>query len=261
MENTSSPIQSANRRAGLFVSGVLVLFAIGSIAGGYYFFFLSRTASTVDTGVGQALPKAALTATEIGNPVQFFHKTFSAKNYHVRVINTDGVQNFSFYYEKGVLVRIDGEGKYSSDNVSIIKEGKLYSINEKDKTFVEMNLDHPSATYLMEIYKVASILDPILQGETPTAPVWTAIDPQSTADRNTLEFQSLGRKFVSYVPGSIGLVDIKMTLNVQTGLITAVSLKSPKDPNWNAVTFQYEEISDMASLKRFPADYKKVDPV
>lgn len=246
--------QTENIKPFILSAVIVVLVLIGGAATTYYLYAHSK---------GNATQPSVSKTTEVGeikNPVTFFYQNFSAKDYHVRVTGKDNTPEFSFYYEKGVLVRIDGEGTYSSDNISIIKNGKLYSINEKEKTFVEMGLDESRATYILELYKVGSILDPILQGESPAATPWTLIS-QNSVNKDAREYQTTGRKFVSYVPGSKGLVDIRVTLDIQTGLITTASIKSPQDQNWNPVHFQYEEVNDIQSLKNFPRDYKKVSPL
>lgn len=122
-----------------------------------------------------------------------------------------------------------------------------------------MNIDDPQSTFLLPTYKVSSVFDPILEGETPTATPWT-LASKGSADKNVIEYETKGRKLMSYLlPGNASLVDIKLTLNTQTSLITSISMKSDKDLGWHLVEFQYEEIKDIESLKTFPRDYKKVD--
>lgn len=243
-----------NHKRKLFLLTMVVVVVIGIAIAAYYYFSHQSSVDSSNT----ALPKL-LTSADIKNPIEFFYKNFSAKDYRVRIIDKNS-EGYTFYYEKGVIVRIDGEGKYNSQTSSIIKNEKLYSVNDADKTFVEMNMDDPKSTYVLSLYKVGSILDPILQGETPTAPPWSLVS-QGSANKDILEYQTMGRKFIAYLPGNIDLVDIKILLDTNTGLISSASIKAPKDKDWNMVDFQYEELNNIEAFKKFPMDYKKVDPI
>lgn len=237
----------------LYILIVALVVVIGVGMGVYYFFYYKSTVGSSR----EPLTKLSQ-STEIKNPVEYFYKNFSAKDYSVK-IDDKMKQGLTFYYEKGVLVRIDKRGAYSQTS-SIIKNGKLYTINDTDKTFVEMNLDDPRSTYMLSLYKASSILDPILQGETPTAPSWSLV-PQNSDNNDILEYQTTGRKLIAYLPGNADLVDIKIILDSSKGLISSASIKAPKDKDWNMVDFQYEELSNIESFKKFPTDYKKVDPI
>lgn len=233
------------------VGGAILI--IGILLVSYFFYYKSATNSIEKT------PEKISTDPEIKNPIDFFYKNFSTKNYHVKMIGKTPDENLGFYYEKGAIVRVDKESKYDKSTF-IIKNGKLYTISDERKSFVEMSATDPKSTYILSLYKVASILDPIIQGETPTATPWTIL-PQKSDNKDILEYQTIGRKFISYLPGNADLMDIKITLDSGKALITSVTMKSTKDTNWNSMNFQYEEINNIESIKNFPMDYKKVDPI
>lgn len=235
---------------------LLLIAGIGIIASGAAaYFFYGESGKDTPGAFSSELSKRA----EITNPVRFFYENFSTKDYRVEVIDKNEPE-YSFYYEKGVLVRIDGKGTYNSGQFTIIKNGKLYSVDNDKKVFVEMDLDNPQSTYILTLYKAGALLDPILQGETPNASPWVFVrqDPENA---NLSEYQANGRKFLPLLPGSPDLVDIKILLDTDNGLIASASIKTPKDADWNWVRFQYEEVSDIGSLKKFPMDYRKVDPI
>lgn len=234
---------------------VSILSIIIALTIGSYFWISKDKSQTTNIPNAQTLSKS----TEIKNPIDYFYKSFSAKDYKVKTNTANTNEGYTFYYKKATIIRVDGEGKYNSQTSSIIKNDKLYTINDANKTFTEMDLNNQKSTYLLSIYKVASILDPIMQGETPDATTWSPI-AQKSEDKNLLEYQTSGRNFISYTPGTSFLIDIKLALDSRTGLITSISIKSAKDPNWITTNFEYEEVDNIDSFINFPADYKKIDP-
>lgn len=231
-----------------FVALVLV-----SAVTGYCFFYFQRDASvTGESGGGKPASPA-----EIGNPVQYFYKHFSSKDYRVTPRSASGQMMFDYYYEKGALIRVDPAGEYSGKS-TIIKNGKVYTVDAKMKQFTESSIDDQKVSYTLEIMKTASFISPVIQGENPMATPWSEI-PQDAGGNSALSFQASGRKFESYLPYS-ALVDVKIILDPLTGLLTSVSYQTQGKNHWTTATLEYEEIGDIESLKRFPADYKKIDP-
>ncbi len=253
MENAPL-LANGHQKSHLFLIITCAVVILGSVAAAYYFFYHQPSV----TPTKASIPEVSKT-TDIKNPVEFFYKNFSLKDYRVRITDKSS-EGYTFYYEKGALIRVDGEGKYNNQTSSIIKNGKLYSINDADKTFVEMDLANPQSTYIISLYKVGSILDPILQRETPNATPWSLVSNNST-DKGILEYETKGRRLANYLPGNTDPVDIRFVLDANTGLISSASMKMLKGSEWKVMNFQYEEVSDIESLKTFPRDYKKVDPL
>jgi hypothetical protein len=257
MEDSIPSLQAPRRRPGLIFGVILTLLVIGSVAAGYYFFSSQRTAS-VTGGPTRELATPA----EISNPVEYFFKHFFVKDYQVAMDQGgQGNSTFTFYYQKGVLIRVDTHNTYG-DTSAIIKDGKLYSLNNKDKTFSELEMSAPQAQHLLAIYKVGSMIDPILQGETPIAPPWILI-PESTGNgRQTIGYRTSGRKLLSYayVPDNV-TVDIEVYIDPTTGLFSSIVMNTPGKQDKAVTELHYTEIGDIESLKRFPMNYKKVDPI
>ncbi|MFZ1654737.1 MAG: hypothetical protein WBO92_00510 [Candidatus Moraniibacteriota bacterium] len=257
MENNAPMPLASRRKNGLFVTIAFVILALGSAATGYYFFFYQRELPVTD----DTAKKPALSA-EISNPVEYFFKHFSVKDYQVAIDQGGkGNSTFTFYYQKGVLIRVDTHNTYG-DTSAIIKDGKLYSLNNKDKTFAELEMSAPQAQHLLAIYKVGSMIDPILQGETPIAPPWILI-PESTGNgRQTIGYRTSGRKLLSYayVPDNV-TVDIEVYIDPTTGLFSSIVMNTPGKQDKAVAELHYTEIGDIESLKRFPMNYKKVDPI
>ncbi len=103
MENNTVVAITRSRKS-LYLAGAFLVIIIGA-AGVYFFIYSQSSGMTSWTRDFVASP-----AEEIKNPIEYFYEHFSAKNYHVRVIGKDSTEGLSFYYEKGVIVRIDGEG-------------------------------------------------------------------------------------------------------------------------------------------------------
>lgn len=243
-----------NSKNKIILSLILVIIVLLTI--GLYFEISRDKLKITDNSDIQTLPKS----TDIKNPIEYFYKNFSAKDYKVRTITANNNEGNTFYYKKGAIIRVDNEGKYNTQKSSIIKNNKFYSIDNEKKTFTELGIDDKKSAYLLSMYKIASILDPIMQGETPSATPWSQATKKSD-DENLLEYETSGRNFISYAPGASYLVDVRLILDSKTGLITSISIKSAENSNWITTNFTYEEESNIESFLSFPADYKKVDPI
>lgn len=240
---------SGKMRRKMLLIGIVLALAIW-IVGAIAYFVFQR-------------PQSVNSDATITNPISYFYSHFSTKDYHVRITGVTGTKtddtSYSYYYEKGALVRIDGADYRNSQMSTILKDRKIFTIDNSRKIFLEKPLDDQISSVILQSLKAKSILDPILQGETVDPTPWVLVQ-RNAPDKESLEFQTDGRKFLSDYYPRVDLVDIRVVIDTNTGLITRASVKTPMDHDWDYVDFQYEEISNIGSLKKFPTDYKKEDP-
>lgn len=224
------------------------------MAAGYYFFYLrplDHLSSTESEGT------ESLSPTEDKNPVQDFYKQLSAKDYRIKTkgkILTD--TNYTTYYQKGNLIRIDINTPSSSSTV-IFKNGKMYNLDHLEKTYMEEDENNPFLSRFVNLYKIISVIEVIIASETPRANSWKQL-PSDPAKPNTISYESLNREVnLRSVEGPIYL-DMRISVDPATKFITTAVLTAAGAENIeeNTVLLEYEEVADIESMKQFSSDYK-----
>jgi hypothetical protein len=248
--NSQVSYKKPRRKWPFFLFGGVAI--LGVVLAVFFFFYFEEK-----TAIPPVENPEKLTVAQVANPIEFFYKNFSNHDYSVKIIQHDKAF-FTLYYQKGVLVRVDGEDQYSKDTSTIIKNGKLYSVNDKMKQFAEIDAGDPQARYILEIFKAASGFMLIIEGETPTASPWTFVQSKPE-NKNLFEYETSKRKLVSYIPTNDNSFDIKIVLDSEKALITEASLRAAGSQEWGTMKFEYQQLQDIESFKSFPRDYTKIE--
>lgn len=226
---------------------IFAVLAIGLMAGGYYFFyyrFLPSQESSNET--------TQKNLSQIGNPIEYFYQHFSEKDYRVKVSDSQNDNNIISYYKQGKLFRIDWNTTYSNATI-IFKDGKVYTLDHREKTYVEAEQDHPFMRKTISVYRMLSTIDFLLASEHIGATAWERVG-ENGASAHEITYITKGRE-ISTPEGSF-YSDLQIVLDKDTGLIMSLTDPTKKDIE---AKFEYQTIDDEASLKQFPNDYKKKD--
>jgi|GEM_PF-4899105 len=250
MDNiAATPPESDRHRVSRLTIGVVVFILLGFGGAGYYYFIEPSAAPSTE------VPNEKIfTRTEIGNPVSFFRKVFSAKDYQVSIKylgKSQDRESYTFFFQKGILVRINTKN-LGGNFTTIYKNQKIYVIDENKKLFVEENLSdtNPEVQALLSMNLINLILD------NESAP-WASLPDESTEISVGYSVEDRGNHL-----NPNAKVDMKIFIDARSGFLRSASTKFEVDAfepliDWQAATIEYDEVADIESLKRFPLDYTK----
>lgn len=166
------------------------------------------------------------------NPIKVFRETIATKNYRV-VIQENGM---IFYLENG---RVTAVGDQTTKKFFIIKNDKLFIINNQEKTFGEYPIGSNEARIGIEEMNDVSLIKSIIQYGQMTVLQW--------------EQQGNTRTLISENGKT------ELTFDPNTSLLVAYSQYTKESNRPTTFHFQYKEITDteLTVVKTFPEEYKK----
>lgn len=241
------PIKSHKKMWVMGIIGLIVL----CLAGAGYYWFQTKVPKQKDDTVA-----VAPSAPQSENPMTAFQQRFALLNYQVNITNEAGNLIHTFYYERGQLVRVDAR-ELTNNNTIIIKNNKLYDLDTINKTFLELSLSDGQALAALFYYKKVGVIDLLLQSETPPSTPWSRITDNPRTD--VVGYQTSGRKLLIDLSRGEEGADVKILVSPATGLIAQAAYKLEKSGGWTTLNFDYKTLTDLDSLKRFPAEYQKIE--
>lgn len=231
-----------------FVGGFVTVVILAT--GGTWYWYQNKQASPTEERVKKAPEQS------IENPITIFLEKLSSRNYRITPTNEFGTRGETLLYEKGQLVRVDSSDSEGSTTL-IIKNGKLYTINNINKTFTEFDVMSGRAQLLLSLTQTKSTLGILLQSEVPPITPWSRIEETSRTD--VVSYETSGRALLTSLSRGYDPTDIKILVDSTTKLVTMIALKNSQDAQWKTTIFDYQEVPSVESLKRFPSDYTKVE--
>lgn len=224
-----------------------------------FFFSQSKIGETPTT---QNSPQLTI-STE--NPVELFQKKFTTGDYRVVITGTKGSPE-PFYFEHGQLVRVGDPNDGLKKIDSIIKNGRLFVVDTDKKTFKSFDVQTEPGKTIVESLKLLSFLDPFLETVKKDNFTWSNLDENEVQISNRHErvegsgYLANQMLKIDYGKGMIESIAIKLFLDPTSNLITTILSSrevTTASSIWGVTRFQFEPISNIEEIKKFPMDYKQ----
>lgn len=156
------------------------------------------------------------------------------------------LNNTIFYTQKGSLVRYDSIDPQRPQSF-ILKGVQVYSLNSGKKTFDVTSTSGPMGQFIVSMFKTGFPPISLLEDHVKTPFVFEKIG-ESLWQTNWKYKNALS-------PGEEKPVKIKITLDPNTKLITAMSYNFTEGQPWQDLTFAYEKLANIDTYLAPPPDY------